>query len=53
MREGRFTEATYNGRTYSIPKYWLMGFCRDGATLLDAVEWWAYQDELERQYGAS
>ena len=47
---GRVTEATFEGRTYTIPDIWLAGFCRDGASVLDAIRWWAYQDELELHY---
>jgi hypothetical protein len=53
------TLATYNGRTYDIPDIWLAGFCQSrytpghptlaGATILEAVAWWAWQEELKER----
>lgn len=45
---GRMTTATYEGRTYEIPEIWIAGFCHHGATVHDAIIWWAYQAELKR-----
>lgn len=56
---GRVVEATFNGRCYSIPEVWLMGFCsargRDDSprTMHDAIAWWAYQEELREREEAS
>lgn len=43
---GRMMQATLEGRTYSIPELWMAGYCRGGATIPEAVVWWAYQTEL-------
>lgn len=59
MDEGRMMEATINGRTYAIPEIWVAGYCsgspggRPIATLMDAVAWWAWQEELKEQEEAS
>jgi len=50
---GRVTEATFEGRTYTIPDIWLMGFCeprgdRDQPRrgIVEGVAWWAWQTGL-------
>lgn len=54
---GEMLHATYNGRDYDIPAIWMAGAVRSleaqrpprqlaGATILEAVALWAYQQEL-------
>ena len=50
-------EARFNGREYRIPEYWLMGYCSTGLdgtqrSLMDAVAWWAWQQELAERGGS-
>ena len=45
------TEATFEGRTYTIPDLWLMGFCEPRGdqprrSIVEAVAWWAWQTGL-------
>jgi hypothetical protein len=42
----RVMQATFRGRTYSIPEIWVAGFCSTGHTVVEAVAWWAWQTEL-------
>lgn len=37
-------------KTFEIPDYWLMGFCRSHpeATIQDAVAWWVQQEKWAR-----
>lgn len=46
--KGRVTIATVEGRTFEIPEIWIAGFCHHGATVHEAIIWWAYQAELKR-----
>lgn len=48
---GRNIEATYEGRRYVIPEIWIAGFCHNGATVIDAIAWWAYQTTLAEREG--
>lgn len=49
------TVASINGREYRIPDLWLAGYCASGLdgrptrSLMDAVAWWAWQEELREQ----
>lgn len=46
---GHMTTVTYQGQTYEIPDIWLAGFCHGtGRTILEGIQWWAYQAELAR-----
>ena len=48
--EGDVIRATYAGQTYQIPGIWLAGYCRNGRTVLEAIQWWHYQATLEKAY---
>lgn len=46
---GRMTTVIYQGQTYEIPDIWLAGFCHGtDRTILEGIQWWAYQAELAR-----
>ena len=38
---------TLSGDTYMIPEMWVIGFCRSGRTVKDAVTHWLEQVQLE------
>ena len=42
----RTTEATYEGRKYSIPEIWLIGMGQQGFSIPEAIAHWAWQTEL-------
>lgn len=45
---GRNVEATYEGKSYSIPEMWLaVNMPRYNMTIVDAVAWWAYLKGLD------
>lgn len=43
-------QATWQGRTYSIPEMWVAGYCQGGRhTILDAAALWALYEQLDEQ----
>jgi hypothetical protein len=45
--EKRINVATLDGSRHYIPEMSLMGYCHGGRrSVLQAIEWWAYQCEL-------
>lgn len=47
----RITKVKYDGKTYHIPDIWLLGqTVNRGRTTLEAIEVWAYQQELQERF---
>lgn len=49
---GRVNVVKYQGQTYRIPEMWFVARRQCGESILQAIEWWHEQVQMEQAFNA-
>lgn len=48
----KILEVQVEGKSYLIPEYWMIGYCRSGQTSQDAILYWHEQSLAQEEWEA-